>query len=73
MIKKVFLSDYRSLVRQHGKSTADAMLRQVKKLELDTDTIENGQTVQLQGFKISVWNHEDRSMIEALFDGFTKK
>lgn len=71
--KKVYLSDYRSLIKQHGKSTADAILRQVRKLEIETDGLENGSEIQMQGFKLSVWNHEDRSMLEGMFVGFTKK
>lgn len=71
--KKVYLSDYPSLIKQHGKATANAILRQVRKLEIETDGLENGSEIQMQGFKLSVWNHEDQSMLEGLFAGFTSK
>ena len=71
--KKVFLTGYKYLIKEHGKSTAEAMLRQVKKLRFDIRNIpENGSEVRLKGFKISVWNHEDRSMLEGMFEGFIK-
>lgn len=69
----MFTSTSTKKSQTNNKSTADAILRQVKKLELDPDTIENGTEIQMRGFKLSVWNFEDRTMMERIFVGFTKK